>query len=66
MDEIKILNNLMKICHPETHEMITNAERAYLDGLITREQRNDAIMAAIQAETESKILGGVAAEIERT
>ena len=49
-------NQLMKICHPETHEIITNAENAYRDGLITREERNDAIKAAIAAETENQML----------
>lgn len=53
------LNQLMKICHPETHEMITNAENAYRDGLITREERNDAIKAAIAAETENQMLAAV-------
>ena len=49
-------NKFLKTCHPETHEMITNAERAYQDGLITREQRDDAIKAAIAAETEAREL----------
>ena len=50
-------NQFLKTCHPETHEMITNAERAFTDGLITREQRDDAIKAAIAAETEMRMLG---------
>lgn len=50
-------NQFLKDCHPETHEMITNAEHAYEDGLITREQRDDAIRAAIAAETERMMLG---------
>lgn len=49
-------NRFLKTCHPETHEMITNAENAYRDGLITREERNDAIKAAIAAETENQML----------
>lgn len=51
------LNQFMRECHPETREMITNAERAFADGLITREQRDDAVMAAIAAETEMRMLG---------
>lgn len=53
-------NQFLKDCHPETHEMITNAERAYRDGLITRSQRDDAIRAAIAAETESRMLTATA------
>ena len=49
-------NQLMKMCHPETREMITNAERAHRAGQITREQRDDAIRAAIAAETENRML----------
>lgn len=59
MDEIiAFRNQFLKNCHRETHEMITNAERAFANGLITREQRDDAIKAAIAAETEAKTLKG--------
>ena len=51
----QFLNQFMKICHPETHEIITNAEHAYQDGEITKEQRDDVIKACIQAETESAL-----------
>lgn len=53
------LNQLMKMCHPETSEIITNAEHAYEDRLITREERNAAIKAAIAAETESLMLAAL-------
>lgn len=43
-------------CHPETTEIIANAEHALEDGEITREQRNDVIMACIAAEMENCIL----------
>ena len=46
----------MKICCEETHEIITNAEHAYQDGEITKEQRDDVIKACIQAETERIML----------
>ena len=59
------LNQLMKMCHPATHEMITNSENAYRDGLITREERNDAIKAAIAAETESLMLAALDSGIEK-
>jgi len=49
-------NQFMRSCHTETHEIITNAERAYRDGLITREERDEAIKAAITAEAENKML----------
>ena len=58
-------NQFMRDCHPETHEMITNAENAYRDGLITREERNDAIKAAIAAETESLMLAALDSGIEK-
>ena len=57
MDEVKFLNQFMRICHPETHEIITNAEHAFEDGEITREQRNEIIMSCIAAETERLMLG---------
>ena len=50
------MNRLIKINNAATHEMITNAERAYRAGQITREQRDDAIRAAIAAETEAREL----------
>lgn len=50
------MNTLIKINNAATHEMITNSENAYRDGLITREERNDAIRAAIAAETENQML----------
>jgi hypothetical protein len=50
------LNQFLKICHKETHEIITNAEHAFEDGEIDREQRNEVIMAAIAAETERLML----------
>ena len=53
------LHQFMKDCHPETHEMIVNAEHALEDGLITREQYQDAIKAAITAETENKMLAPI-------
>ena len=58
MDEIKntFRNQFLKDCHPENHEMITNAERACRAGQITREERDDAIRAAIAAETENQML----------
>lgn len=49
-------NQFLKICSDETHEIITNAERAYEAGEITREQRNEVITAAIAAETENFML----------
>lgn len=52
----KFRNQFLKTCHPETREMITNAERAYRAGKITREERDDAIRAAIAAETENQML----------
>ena len=58
-------NQLMKMCHPATHEMITNAERAFANGLITREERNAAIKAAIAAETESLMLAALDSGIEK-
>jgi hypothetical protein len=58
-------NQLMKMCHPETHEMITNAERAHRAGLITREERDDARQAAIAAETESLMLAALDSGIEK-
>lgn len=45
------------MCNYETHEIITNAEHAFLAGEITREERNDIIMAAIKTETEIMVLG---------
>lgn len=52
MDVNQFRNQFMKECHPETHEMITNAERAYESGEISREERDDAIRTAIMWETE--------------
>ena len=52
-------NQFMKTCHPETHEIIVNAEQAYRDGKITLEQKWDVIKAAIAAETEAAILADV-------
>lgn len=49
-------NQFLKECHPETHEMIMNAETAYAEGLITLEEKWDAVRAAITAETENKLL----------
>ena len=43
-------------CHPETTEIITNAEHAYQDGEITREQRNEIIMQCIELETNEQML----------
>jgi hypothetical protein len=67
MDEMKntFRNQFLKNCHPETHEMITNAERAYRAGHITREERDDAIKAAIAAETESLMLAALDKRIEK-
>ena len=50
-------NQYLNTCHPETHEIIINAESAYRDGEITLEQKWDVIKAAIAAETEMKLLG---------
>jgi len=50
------LNQFLKICHPETHEIITNAEHAFANGEITREQKNDIIKSCIAAETERLML----------
>ena len=52
-------NQFLKTCHPETHEIIVNAEQAYRDGKITLEQKWDVIKAAIAAETEAAILADV-------
>jgi hypothetical protein len=58
MDEMTTFRNqFLKECHPETHEMIMNAEHAFEDGEIDRKQRNEVIMAAIAAETERLVLG---------
>ena len=50
-------NQYLKTCHPETHEIIVNAEAAYRNREITLEQKWDVIKAAIAAETEMKLLG---------
>ena len=52
----QFLNQFMKICHHETHEIIVNAEHAYAEKEITKEQRDDIIKACIQAETERMML----------
>ena len=52
-------NQFLKECHSETHEMIMNAEQAYAEGLITLEQKWDAVRAAITAETENKMLAPI-------
>lgn len=49
-------NQFLRTCHPETHEIIVNAEQAHRDGEITLEQKWDVIKAAIAAETEAAIL----------
>lgn len=54
---MKFLNQFMKICNEETHEIITNVERAFQNGEITREKRNEVIMSAIAHETEIFVLG---------
>lgn len=50
------MNTTIKTCTEDQHEIITNAERAYEAGEITREQRNEVITAAIAAETENFML----------
>lgn len=50
------MNNNIRLCPPETAEIITNAEHAYLDGEITREQRDEIIMQAIKHDTEIPVL----------
>lgn len=60
----QFLNQFMRICHPETHEIITNIEHAYQDGEITRDERNELIKAAIAAETENIMLADSAATID--
>jgi len=50
------MNQFIHPCHAETAEILTNAEHAYQDGEITREQRNDAVMMCIAAETEDEML----------
>ncbi len=51
------MNQFMRICNNETHEIITNVERAFREGRVTREERNEVIMSAIAHETEIFVLG---------
>ncbi len=50
------MNQFIHPCHPETAEILTNAEHAYQDGEITREQRNEIIMQCIELETNESML----------
>lgn len=51
------MNTLIKPCHPETTEILTNARAAWLADEITQEQYNDAVRACFTAEVEAEILG---------
>lgn len=41
------MNPTIKLCPDELHEIITNVERAFLDGEIDREERDELIKEAI-------------------
>lgn len=41
---------------PDNQQIIANAQAAYRNGKITREQRNEAIRLAYQNEIEAKML----------
>lgn len=57
MTDFTTRNSFIRTCHPETSEIITNAEHAFQRGEITRAERDAVIMSCIASETEHAMLG---------